>query len=633
MAGRTRSAYAQPDYTLLPVDDLTGGIDLRRAPTNLTPNRARILRNWSIQTPGELAVYPGWISHSTASLGSGRCQGGKRIYLGIGNPFTLVGWNGGIYKPTDAGVWGSAVSTGWSTTTEIDFVHDRDLVAIFDATTAAKKSVDGSAWTNFGIAAPGSAPTGVGAAGGSLTSASTYEFSYTGKDDALGHEGNESATVQVSPGGTNKTITLTLTKHSDTQVDTLTVYARDVTAGEAIRRKVGTVANPAGASVTYNVTSNSWGSGTEALTDHNVPPLLAFGVVWKNRWWARHATVKNRLYFSQVFENQSWPATFYIDIPFERGDAIVALLPLGDTLVVFGQTKVFLLIGQTSLDFEVRPSGASQAGAFGFRSVAALEEGALHVSAEGIYIFDGATDRLLTNDVDALDGTRGWRQYVTSATAAVLEKTPVCYHQAAKEVRCAVSNLYPFGTAGEWLLDLNRTRLQEMPAWTTTDRTVGGYIVWDGPEPTAGNRGRLFSWSDTIGKLYEERTGTTADGSNFVADYEGTTFTFNGRIVQVPSSYVELEPHGGTLAMEILLDGVSAGSQNVDLSGSFSVYGTSVYGTAHYGGQNRATRVVTWPMSAEGRTVSTKLTYTGQETMRVFTYQHGVVPEVAISGI
>jgi hypothetical protein len=126
-------------------------------------------------------------------------------------------------------------------------------------------------------------------------------------------------------------VTLTLTKHPDAQVDTLVVYARDVTAGETVRR-IGTVANPAGATTTYAVTTNTWGSGTEAPTDHTVPQVMSFAVIWKNRWWGRDAVVKNRMRFTQIFEAQSWPADFTIDIPFERGDDIAAILPLGDTL-------------------------------------------------------------------------------------------------------------------------------------------------------------------------------------------------------------------------------------------------------------------------------------------------------------
>ena len=34
-----------------------------------------------------------------------------------------------------------------------------------------------------------------------------------------------------------------------------------------------------------------------------------------------------------------------------------------------------------------------------------------------------------------------------------MQRTPLVYHQATKEVAIGVTNLYPFGTAGEWLLD------------------------------------------------------------------------------------------------------------------------------------------------------------------------------------
>ena len=42
-------------------------------------------------------------------------------------------------------------------------------------------------------------------------------------------------------------------------------------------------------------------------------------------------------HFTQLFQPQSWPSSYYIDIPFERGDAIQALVPLGDSLLVFGK--------------------------------------------------------------------------------------------------------------------------------------------------------------------------------------------------------------------------------------------------------------------------------------------------------
>lgn len=623
---KAKRATPQQDYRLLSVEDLSGGLDQRKAATLLKPNRARVLRNWTLREPGALLMFPGWVSHSTTSLGSGRPQGGQRVYLGNATPFTLAAWNGGVYRPSDAGVWGSAVSTGWDTTAAISFPYDRDIVAILDGVNAAQKSTDGTTWTTFGIAAPAAAPTSAALAGGSLAAGVNYEFSYSGRDDTLLHESNESATVLRTPSGGNLSVRLTLPFHPDTQVDTLVVYGRDAD-NELVRRRIGTVANPGSGSVTFDVTSNTWGSAVEAPTDHTVPELLTYARVWKNRWWGVDAAVGNRLRFTQIFENQSWPATFYIDIPFEKGDDITAILPLGDTLLVFGQSKLFLVIGQTSLDFEVRPSGASQAGALGFFAVDALEEGAIHAAAEGIYLFDGATDRLLSYDIDGFAPVAiGWRTYVTTASAAILAKTPLVYHQAAKEVAIGVTNLYPFGTPGEWVLDLNRTRLQDVPAWTTTDRTTGGYIRWDGNEPTIGNRGRLFSWSLTVGTLSEERTGTSADGADLVGSYTGPTFAMGGYITRMVDGSVEFEPHGGTFGIELFVDNRSLGSQNIDISGTSDVYGTAIYGTDTYGAQNRVRKPLMFPLEAEGLTAEISATYTGQEAFRWFVYRLGVVP-------
>jgi hypothetical protein len=72
---------------------------------------------------------------------------------------------------------------------------------------------------------------------------------------------------------------------------------------------------------------------------------------------------------------------------------------MGDTLIVFGTTRIFLLVGQTSLDFEVRPTIGSQDGAFGpFAATCIVENGVIHVGANGVYIFDGTTDRYLSFD-------------------------------------------------------------------------------------------------------------------------------------------------------------------------------------------------------------------------------------------
>ncbi len=622
LSTKSRSSKAAQEPQLLLVDDLSAGIDLRRTPSLLKPNRARRLRNWSLREAGALVTAYGWTEHTTASLGDERVQGGQRIYLADTTPFTLAAWDGDVYKPSDAGVWGSPVLTGINSAHEVYFTSDRDMVAVFDGVNAPQKSTNGTTWTAMGIAAPTTAPTGTAVAGGSLISGDVYRVSYSYQDDALVHEGNESATVDITVSGANLTARVTVTGSADPQVDTINIYVQDTTIGESVRRKVGSVANPA-STTTFDITTNNWSSNAEAPVDHDVPEPAAFGVIWKNRWWMRDATVKNRLRFTQIFDPQSAPALYYIDIPFERGDEISALLPSGDTLVVFGQaSKPFLILGQTSLDFEVRPSAAAEAGALGPRAVALVENGLIHAAAEGVYIFDGASDRLLSYDIDP-----GWQDLVHGASVASLERVAMVYHRTTKELRIAVPRLYPYGTPGEWVLDLNRTRLQETPAWTSTDRTIGGYIYWDGNEPAIGDRGRLFSWHTAVGRLYEEATGTDANGDALVADYEGPAFVTGLPMARFTDIYAEYEPSSGAFGLNVLVDRSEVCTLSLDIGAGVARYDTAVYGTATYAGAGRRTYTTVLPLEAEGRSIVVQGTYTGTSPFRWFTYGLALIAE------
>jgi hypothetical protein len=631
MAGspKTRSAQASKAYQLLPVVGPSAGVDLRSSPTLLKPEQARSLVNFSLAEPGALVVRKGYARYSTTSLGSSRAQGAARVYLNTSIPspastaFTLVGWGAGIYNQTDSGGWVSTTPslTGLSTN-DLSFVSDRDLVAVLDgASTAIWKSTNGSSWTRFGIAA-GTAPTLSTLSTGGLSSGE-YALSFTYKDRGLAYESNGPTESTITLSASSGAIKIVSPNSTDAQVDAYVVYARKISAGETVLRKVSSQAQSSAATSTLVVTSSAWTTADEIPTDHSLPPVLSFGVVWKNRWWARSATVTNRIHFTQIFEPQSWPALYYIDIPFERGDEITALLPLGDTLLIFGTTKIFVILGQSSLDFEVRPTIASEDGAFGPRAVAAIENGVVHASAAGVYIFDGTTDRLLSYDIEP-----AWRDLVENTSATALERVEVIYHQREKELRISVPRRYPSGSAGEWVLDLNRTRTTNQPAWTATDRAVGGYVLWNGPEAAAGDRGRLFSYATATGQLFEEATGTSANSSNLSAEYEGPGLTlgaFRGRWIDLRGEY---QPASGNFAVEPVVDGVTQGSQTVNMTTGGAVYGTGVYGTATYaGGENRKQFYAMLPLSADGRTFQLKAVYSGQDTFKLFSYHAGLVPE------
>lgn len=603
---------------IVQVRDLTAGVNLRPSPTNVQPNQARRLLNTSISNVGELGVYPGYDGFMT-SLGARRIQGGRRIYLD-GAVFTLIGDNGSVYKPSDAGVAGSAVLASLHATNPMDFVYDRDIVAVFDGSNVPKKTEDGTTWTQLGISAPSAAPTLSAVAGGSLVSGNTYEVSYAYYDASLAQIGADSATATQAVAGANLTVRAAVTASVDPQVDSIKVYVRDVTSGETVRRLQGTYANT---STNRDITTNNWDAQDEA-PETNLPAVaMSFGCVWKNRWWGRDATVKNRLRFSQIFQPQSWPADFYVDIPFIRGEEIEAVMPLGDTLVVCGYTAIYIIFGQTSLDFEVRPALGAQTGALGHRAIQVVENGVVHAGAPGIYLYNGASDELLSYPIDP-----AWQDCVGNTTAAELTLLALCYHVTTKELRVAVPRLYPDSTRGEWILDLNRGRQAETgPAWFSTDRSIGGYIQWDGEEANAGDNGRIFSWAVATASLNEERVGTSADGADITMRYEGYMLPFGLQMARIIDTYLEYQPASGNITVDLKVDGRTIGAQSFALGNDLAVIGTAIIGTSVIGGGDRTMLPIQWALGAEGRAAQFLLTYTGMGSPKFYTYGHNSIVE------
>jgi hypothetical protein len=577
-------ALGNKNYTLVTVDDLTGGVDLRRSPSLLQTTRARTLRNVSLQEPGAWQPYPGWRTFSTTSLGAGRPQGGRRIYL-AGATFNLASYGNSVYKPSDAGAWGAATLTGRGPGQHY-FVYDRNLVALFDGVAPLQKTVDGTTWSAFGITPPAAAPGLAGVAGGSLVATNEYEVAYTYSDDALSAESKGSPTAKHTVVAGSLTIRVTVARSTDPQVDRIYIYARNITAGESVLRRAGSVANPAGATATFDISAPPlfFPDGQEIPTRHDLPKAMTFGVVWRNRWWGLSATVGNRIHFTEVFLPQAWPDLYYVDIPFEKGDSITGLIALGDTLVVFGEG--------------------------------------------GVYIFDGASDRLLSDSI-----VTAWRNTMETSSPANLQLIAVCYHERRKEVRVSVPRLFETTGPGEWVLDLSRTREQETEAWTSTDRSIGGYMPWDGREAIAGDQGRLLTWKLLQGELAEEAVGTSADGGNMVALYEGPALlAAPRRSTRYIDLFGEFGPAPGTFGVEVRVDDNPVANLSFDIGAAVSLYGLAIYGLSLYGGKLRRNFTSMLPLKSEGLTLSLRATYTGQATFRWFTYAVGHRPEPQLRG-
>lgn len=606
-----RQADASP-FALMDIPVLTGGLNLRSDASQLRPDQSQQLVNFSLREPGALPLRKGSTHFSTTALSTGNPPlGARRIYLNTAVPnvvstaFTVVSAaDGQIYTISDAGVW-TSTRIALGSTGFVEFVHDRDLVAAFDGGSPLYKSTNGSVWTKFGIAV-GAVSTLASGTVGSLSSAE-FEVAYTYKDRDLAYESNGSAVSTLTLGSTGS-VQVDVPNTADSQVDAIVLYARNKTAGETTLRKVSSFAmgSTAGSS-TSRLTSSAWTSGDPVPTTHAVPPALDFGCVWKNRWWAKDTRINNRLRFTELFFPQAWAATFYLDLPFLRGDSLKAIIPAGDALVIFGDTTGFLITGETSLDFDVKPALGALDGALGPRAVAATELGIAHGGASGVYLFDGTTDQVLSDPIEP-----AWRDLVTNGTPSQLRSVAIVHHAKQKELRIAVARRYPSGAQGELVLDLRHLRASGEPGWAMTDRAIAGYIPWDGPESGAGNRGRLFSWSSTAVRLFEEDTGENFDdGVKVIGTYQGPDFVFGdrkSRVIDVAGLVQAAAGANVLVGVQPYIDGVPQPSQAIAVPAAGGRYDTSTYDVATYAASQRRQWYAQAGLNAEGRVCSIALT-------------------------
>ena len=609
---RTRAEQVARVYQTQPLDAPTGGLDLRTSLTGMDKDRARLLVNVSLAEPGVFVSRPGYrvlTSDTGGILPPDRIQGAMRAYFRTSIP---------SQASTSATIFARGTDLGLSSAVEIlSLVSDGQLVGAFDGvSTVSRKSTNGSSWTRLGIAHGSTGPTLSTLSTGGLSSGE-YGVSWTYKDRDLAYESNGPSESTITLSASSGAINVVVPNSTDPQVEAFIVYARKISAGETVLRKVSSQAQSSGANSTLVLTSTNWTTADEIPTTHTLPPVLSFGAAWKSRWWARDGQVSNRLRFTELYLPQAWPASYYVDLPFEKGDEIRALQPFGDTLLVFGANKVFQVLGTTNTDFEIRPSLGSRDGAFGPRAVCQLDNGVVHAGANGVHWFDGQGDTLLSDAIDPM-----WQEILNAAPSSLTIQTAMVEDKRARELRLTSPGYAVLGKGypGEWVLDLAQFRTARRAVWSMTDRLIHGYAAFDGPESASSLQNLLLSYyNSTTPEITtaEESTGTTANSSALNVQWISRALSIGAHAANWTDLRGEYEPAASTntLAVQAWIDGSALATVSVGLS---SATPSSVYDT-------RRQCYTPMPLHRPGRTFGLNVTATAP--VRLSNLEVGFVPE------
>jgi hypothetical protein len=109
----------------------------------------------------------------------------------------------------------------------------------------------------------------------------------------------------------------------------------------------------------------------------------------------------NRLYFSEPFEPEYWPAVNFIDIEVGDGDRLIGAVSNFDSLVICKRRKTYVLrFNENPLTEIVCPTRvSSDIGCISPRSFAQVESGSVWLADRGLALYDGRSVNMLPESV------------------------------------------------------------------------------------------------------------------------------------------------------------------------------------------------------------------------------------------
>jgi hypothetical protein len=213
------------------------------------------------------------------------------------------------------------------------------------------------------------------------------KYTYVRKDGTtLESESNPSSAATINR---ESGIKVTWVASSDSDVTHVRIY-RTLAAGAVFfYDSEHAVGNLSGV-----LTTTDTGLGSEVETDHDRPPL---GTVVAGPAYNGYCFIlkDNRLYFCKNQRPEYWPTDYYIEVGPAQFD-LKSIRFHGGMAYVQNEHEIFEIQGTTNLTFFPFPMSASTGALSQEASVSVKNKGIYHGSIDGVWLFNGADDRKIT---------------------------------------------------------------------------------------------------------------------------------------------------------------------------------------------------------------------------------------------
>lgn len=280
-----------------------------------------------------------------------------------------------------------------------------------------RQRVSGLNASEWGIDAPGVAPTLTAGLSTGLTGNYNVKYTYCRKRDAVVVcESNPSPAASAAQALSNESLSITWVPSGDEQVTHVRVYR--TRAGGSLYYHDQDVAI---GTIVLDTTTADVALGSEVETDHDRPPLGDF-VAGPTYDGTCFIALDNLLYYCKPKQPEYWPATYYIEVGSRQHPITCPPVFWNGQVYVLTANEIYLIQGTAASVFTPLPMKA-KTGTLGAKAFASIRgKGLFHVGSDGIYLFSGEDKKITQEEFNPIFRGESMQGIpaVTDITTAIL---------------------------------------------------------------------------------------------------------------------------------------------------------------------------------------------------------------------
>lgn len=397
----------------------------------------------------------------------------------------------------------------------------------------------------LGITLPATALTAAVGAAGNLTGAYYYKVTYR---NYQGFESNASAASAIETMTSEKCELTAIPRSSDPQVVERRIYRTE--AGGTVYKFLTTIEDNSSITYSDNLADGSLGATLE--TDHDVPEVFSEIHSHKSLLRGVEAAEKNIVWWANAFDEWEYFDVTNYDTFGSTSDETQAIETLSDSMVIVQKHKVWNL--NTMEEPEELAQSLAARGVPNPKACWNAGEVLIMVDNSGIFLYDKLTDVCISGPIEPLFDAEG--THVRRINEDYADNLCVC--TLNDRVIISYTSIVESTTVNDTTLIFDKR-----------NGIFQGMLPVGFSDFTVNKTDKIIYGAGTDGIIYKLETGTDDESTDidwhfqtkdFITETGGVGVLKKGNIAKI-----DCNPNGGTITIDVFLDGVS--SQTITVTG------------------------------------------------------------------